>query len=343
MSNQYVVSASPHITANKSTQKIMGDVLIALIPAVIASILIYGFYPLVVILLSVGSAVIGEWLYNIIRKKKSTINDLSAIVTGLLLGLNLPPVLPLYIPIIGGIFATMLVKMLFGGLGKNFANPAITARIFVMLAWTGVMTVFVEPIDLSKGFAEMFKYFNMNNAEISAISTATPLAFLKDGNNSTSLLNLFIGNHGGSAGEVSAVALLLGGIYLAIRKVIDIKIPLIYIGTTAIFSLIFYKDIAIILPTILSGGLLIGAIFMATDYSTSPNTALGVIIFAFGCGFLTAIFRKFGTMPEGVSFAILLMNIVTPLIDKYIKPRPFGYVKPDKSRKVKKATKGAKA
>lgn len=340
MNAGYVVSTSPHVTSSKSTRKIMGDVLIALIPAVIASVLLFGFYPLVVCLLTVGSAVSGEFLYNKMRKRESTLNDLSAVVTGLILGLNLPPVLPLYIPVIAGVFATMIVKMLFGGLGKNFANPAITARIFAMLAWTIPMMKYVAPINLANGFTEMFKYFaaGFNAETLEAVSTATPLASLKTGATANlSFADLFLGNVGGCAGEVSAVALLIGGVYLVCRKVIDWKIPVLFVGTYFLMTLAFYQNIEVAWLGLFSGGLMLGSIFMATDYATSPNTVVGVCVYAVGCGLLTAVFRKFGTMPEGVSFAILLMNIVTPLLDKYIKPKAFGYVKPEKPKKEKQA------
>ncbi|MEG2454463.1 MAG: RnfABCDGE type electron transport complex subunit D, partial [Clostridia bacterium] len=200
MNNSYVVSTSPHVTSPKTTRKIMADVIIALMPALLASILLFGFYPLVVCILSVASAMFGEWMYNKMRKRENTLHDLSAVVTGLILGLNLPPVLPLYVPIIGGVFATLIVKMLFGGIGKNFANPAITARIFVMLAWTIPMSRYVAPIDLGQGFSEMFKYFGMNGTELTAISTATPLHALKTGVTSVNFADLFLGKIGGSAG-----------------------------------------------------------------------------------------------------------------------------------------------
>ena len=224
-SYKYIVSTSPHVTCRRTTRSIMFDVIIALIPATFASFLLFGLYSLLMTLLTVASAVFGEYLYNLIRKKPHTVNDLSAVVTGLLLGLNLPPTVPFYIPIIGGIFATLVVKMLFGGLGKNFANPAITARIFVMLSWTVAMTTFVKPVDLSLGAHELVKYFNGDT--VTALTSATPLVSLKTGGTSASALDLFLGRVGGSAGETCALALIIGGIYLAIRKVIDIKIPLI--------------------------------------------------------------------------------------------------------------------
>ena len=261
--------------------------------------------------------------------------DLSAVVTGIILALNLPPVVPFYVPIVGAAFAIVIVKMLFGGIGRNFANPAITARIFLMLAWTGVMTQFVSPIDLSDG-ANLFAYFNQG-VSISlpdAITTATPLQNVKDAISSganpaegLSALDMFLGRIGGSAGEVSALAVLIGGVYLAVRRVIDVKIPVLYIGSTALFTAIFFADSGYageyVWTYLLGGGLMFGAFFMATDYATSPKTPVAVVIYGVGLGLLTVIIRKFGTMNEGVSFAILLMNIVTPLLEK-IKRKPFG-------------------
>lgn len=337
--NKLMVSVSPHVTSNSSTRKIMLDVCIALVPALIAGIIFYGFYALFLVLLSIGASVLGEFLYNLIRKKPQTVGDCSAIVTGLLLGLNLPVTVPFYVPIVGGIFATMIVKMLFGGIGKNFANPAITARIFLLLAWTSFMTKFVAPIDINNWGNECLKFFNcaLNGGGewINGIASATPLSAYKAGATDLNLLNMFLGNIGGSIGETCIPALLFGGIYLLVKKVIDWKIPTIFIGTTVIFSLIF-GGVSSVLPQLLGGGLFIGAFFMATDYSTSPNTKLGVCIFAFGCGFLTTLIRFFGGYPEGVSFAILLMNILTPLLDKWIVPKPFGYVRKKREKKNSK-------
>ncbi|HHT84020.1 MAG: RnfABCDGE type electron transport complex subunit D [Christensenellales bacterium] len=325
-----LVSPSPHIGSSMTTRKVMLNVIIALLPSCVAGIFIFGLPSLVVLAVSTGSCVLAEFLYNLITKKSQTINDLSAVVTGLLLGMNMPPAIPLYIPVIGSFFAIMVVKMLFGGLGKNFANPALTARIFCVLAWTSAMTTFVKPIDYNNGFwAAMTEYFPQMFGAVDAVTSATPLGVIKSGlsggGGNISVLNMLIGYTGGCIGEVSAIALILGGVYLIARNIIDWKIPVIYILTTALFSLIFYdKGYMYVLPSILGGGLLIGAFFMATDYATSPNTSLGVIIYAFGCGLLTVIIRRFGGYPEGVSFAILLMNLVTPLLDKYIKPEPFG-------------------
>ena len=338
----YLVSTSPHVSTPKTTKSIMRDVFIALMPALIASVVIFGFYPLLICLLSTTSAVLAEFLFNKMRKQDITVGDWSAAVTGLLLGLNLPPVVPFYVPIVGSFFAIWVVKCLFGGLGKNFANPAITARIFLTLAWGTVMTTFVEPIDLTKGFMEMFRYFpySMSPSQMAPIvASATPIAGIgfKEGELITNVDNLalFLGNTPGSLGEVSALALLIGAVYLFIRKVITPTIPLIYILTTGFLTCAIKGDINYFLPTILSGGLMLGACFMATDYTTSPNTRLGKIIYAFMLGILTTMFRMYSTLPEGVSFAILLMNICTPLIDKWTIPHPFGYKKPVKEKKKK--------
>lgn len=329
------VSSSPHIVSSANTQRIMLDVIIALCPAVIAMVLLYGFYPLFLTVLSVATAVFCEWAFNLVTRRPQSVRDLSAVVTGIILALNLPPVVPFYVPIVGAAFAIVIVKMLFGGIGRNFANPAITARIFLMLAWTGVMTQFVSPIDLSDG-ANLFAYFNQG-VSISlpdAITTATPLQNVKDAISSganpaegLSALDMFLGRIGGSAGEVSALAVLIGGVYLAVRRVIDVKIPVLYIGSTALFTAIFFADSGYageyVWTYLLGGGLMFGAFFMATDYATSPKTPVAVVIYGVGLGLLTVIIRKFGTMNEGVSFAILLMNIVTPLLEK-IKRKPFG-------------------
>lgn len=329
------VSSSPHIVSSANTQRIMLDVIIALCPAVIAMVLLYGFYPLFLTVLSVATAVFCEWAFNLVTRRPQSVRDLSAVVTGIILALNLPPVVPFYVPIVGAAFAIVIVKMLFGGIGRNFANPAITARIFLMLAWTGVMTQFVSPIDLSDG-ANLFAYFNQG-VSISlpdAITTATPLQNVKDAISSganpaegLSALDMFLGRIGGSAGEVSALAVLIGGVYLAVRRVIDVKIPVLYIGSTVLFTAIFFADSGYVgeyvWTYLLGGGLMFGAFFMATDYATSPKTPVAVVIYGVGLGLLTVIIRKFGTMNEGVSFAILLMNIVTPLLEK-IKRKPFG-------------------
>ena len=335
--SRYLVSSSPHIASSRTTRNIMLDVIIALMPAVIAMVAIFGFYPLLNTLVCVGFCVLFEFLFNLIRKKEQTVGDLSAIVTGIILGLNLPAVVPIYVPVVGALFAIVVAKMLFGGIGRNFANPAISARIFLLLAWTSVMTSFVAPLDWSN-LAENNMFFTVSNVfnikMPDLVTSATPLAHVKEAlelgvNPATGInaLDMFLGTIGGSAGEVSALAILIGGIYLLIRKVIDWKIPLVYILSTVIFTAIFYSDTGYVgeyvWTYLLGGGLLFGAFFMATDYATSPKSPVAVIIYGIGLGLLTVIIRKFSSMSEGVSYAILLMNIVTPLLDK-IKVKPFG-------------------
>ena len=343
---KFIVSSSPHISTTFTTRRMMLDVIIALVPATIASVLLYGFYPLCMMVLCVGTCVFAEWLFNLITKKYQSVGDLSAVVTGMILSLNLPPVVPFYVPMVGGFFAIVVVKMLFGGIGKNFANPAITARIFLMICWTTVMTSFVQPIDLSNGM-NLFSFFDRAvDIDISAITSATPLAGVKSsiaaGTNPAeglSALDMFLGRIGGSAGEVSTIAILIGGVYLLIRKVIDWRIPALYIGSTVVFTAIFFSGSEYVgqyvWTYLLGGGLMFGAFFMATDYATSPKTCLAVVIYGVGLGFLTVVFRKFGTMNEGVSFAILLMNVLTPLLEK-ITPRAFGAPKKNNLAKLMK-------
>lgn len=316
-----IVSSSPHVASNNSVRKIMLDVIIALAPAFIASVIFFGLYALMITALAVGSCVLFEWLYNLMRKQKTTIGDLSSVVTGLILAFNLPPTVPFYIPILGGAFAILIVKMLFGGLGKNFANPAATARLFLVLSFGMAMTKFVAPIDYSNGFWAGFTQFY---GDVDGFTSSTPL-----GGGEQNLLNMFLGNTAGCIGETSALALIVGGIYLIVRGVIDYKIPVIYIGTVACFTYIFTGSIASVPPALLGGGLMLGAFFMATDYATSPNSTWGTVIYALGLGFLTVLLRLFTPMPEGVSFAIVIMNLVVPLIDKYIINRPFGTMKRD--------------
>ena len=334
--SKYIVSSSPHIANRRTVSGIMTEVLIALIPAVVASVYFFGFYALFLEILSVGAAIGAEALFNLILKKEQTIKDCSAAVTGLLRALNWPGSGPFYVPIIGSIFAIVFVKMLFGGIGKNFANPAIAGRIFLLLAWAAAMTSFVKPIVWSNG--EAFLYFRCafkgtaGLKEVAAFTTATPLASLRTGGIHTeNLLSMFLGGIGGSLGETSALALLIGGVYLIVRRIIDWRVPVTFIGTVVVFALIYGATkgsaLGYILPSVLGGGLMLGAFFMATDYSTSPNTKVGLTVFAFGCGILTSLIRFFGNYPEGVSFAILLMNIATPYIDKAFKPHPFGYIK----------------
>ncbi len=342
---RFIVSSSPHVGSSLSTTKIMVHVCIALSFCLVAGVVLYGFYSLFLVLLAVLSAVGAEALFCVITKKPLTIKDASAVVTGMIVGLNLPPTAPFYVPIVGSIFAIMIVKMLFGGLGKNFANPAATARVFLLLAWTTKMTAFINPLDYAGGKVTAGDFFSFRFIvdfadKANYVTGATPLAGIKANalvgatTSGANLLDLFLGNVGGSIGEVCAIAIILGAIYLIIFKIIDWKIPVVYLASCSLFTLIFYKSgWNYILPNLLSGGILFGAVFMLTDYASSPNTRLGTIIFSLGAGLITILIRRYGGMNEGVSFAILLMNLLVPLIDKACRPKPFGYQKPPKKKK----------
>ncbi len=299
-----IVSPSPHIRSGNSTQKIMLDVIIALLPALAVSIIIFGFRALLVTAFCVISCVIFEYFCRLFMKRTQTISDLSAVVTGILLAMNLPVAIPLWMALFGCFIAIVVVKQLFGGIGQNFANPAIAARVIMLASFSKQMTTYTEPF---KG--------------VDAIISATPLAQLATGEATPSLLNMFLGVKGGCLGEVSAAALLLGGIYLVARKIISPITPLTFIGTVFLGSFLLGGQP---LYQILAGGLFIGAIFMATDYSTTPVTKKGKIIFGIGCGIITIAIRFYGGYPEGVSFAILIMNILTPQIDKLTKITPLG-------------------
>lgn len=306
MSELLVVSSSPHIRSTESTEKIMRDVIIALLPATFLGFYNFGLRAVIVTLITILSCIGAEALYNVIAKQKLTISDYSAGVTGLLLALNLPHTVPYWIIPIGAIFAIIVVKQLFGGLGQNFMNPALAARAFLVISFAGFMT----------------------NWELDGVTTATPLELLPEGAAELpSLFNVFVGNIGGTIGETSVIALLIGGAYLLYRKIINWRIPTFYIGTVALFVLVFGGqgfDINFVLYHICSGGLILGAFFMATDYASSPITPLGQIIFAIGAGLITAIIRLFGAYPEGVSFAILFMNLWVPIIERYTIPKAFG-------------------
>lgn len=298
----------------------MLDVIIALLPATVAGIRFFGLRAALVILVTVASAVAAEYLFRLGLKREQTISDLSAVVTGLLLALNLPPTIPVWIAAVGSIIAIVLIKQLFGGLGQNFMNPALGARVMLLVAWAGRMTGWVAP------------------SSPDAVTSATPLGALADAVSSASPLHeegikafsysdMFWGNIPGCIGETSKFVILLGFAYLLIRKVISWRIPVIFTGTVALLTWILGPDGLFTgdpLYHVLAGGLLLGAVFMATDYVTSPITRKGAVIYAVGCGVLTSLFRLYGHMPEGVSFAIVLMNVVTPLIDRYTIPVSFG-------------------
>lgn len=290
---------SPHIHSGKSTSGIMGDVLIALLPATIAGTVIFGWRALLVIAVCVICSVGFEAIFNLIVKKDQTVGDLSAAVTGLLLALNLPVDVPLWQCAVGSLFAIIVVKCLFGGIGANLVNPAITARVFMLVAF-GSMAVPSFPVD--------------------SVSSATPLS----AEEMPALLDLFLGKHGGAIGETCVAALLIGGIYLLVRRVISWQIPVVFIATVFLFSLFMEGfDAVSALSLVMSGGVFIGAIFMATDYTTSPYTPWGKVIFGLGAGLLTCLIRYFGTYPEGVSFAILFMNILNPYICKWTRRKAF--------------------
>lgn len=332
--DKLVFSGSPHIKAPATTRRIMIDVCIALAPATIVGIVFFGFNALLTVLISVASAVVAELIYKLAFMRKNIKDfasefDFTSVVTGLLIGMNMPPLVDWYIPVIASFFAVIIVKMLFGGTGKNIVNPAIAGRIFVFLSF-GIVAAngFVNPI--IGGGAE-------GNFMQPVVASATPLGQMLAANGEfmPDNLALFLGNVPGCIGETSALALIVGGIYLIIRKVIDFKWPLIYIAVTGLMMVALHGfNFAWFLPTILSGGLMLGAIFMATDYTTTPDTTIGNIIYFVALGLITAILR-FNNGTEVVSFAILLMNLTVPLFDKYIVPRPFGYKKQPKVKKAK--------
>ena len=305
-----IVSSSPHIHTTVTTQSIMRDVVIALLPASIAAVVFFGIKALLNIMVCVISAVVSEFVFNLIVKKKQTVSDLSAVVTGLLLALNLSTKATVWQCVIGSVFAIVVVKCLFGGIGCNFANPAITARVFLLMSFA----------NLGGGMA--------TNYQTDLVASATPLEAIKTGatENLPSLLDMFLGNRSGAIGETCAIAILLGGVYLIARKVIRWHTPVIFIATVFVLSLIIKQDLTLALYEVLGGGLLLAAFFMATDYSTTPINKYGKMVFAFGCGLITVLIRFWGAYPEGVSFAILLMNILSPYIEKLCTSKPFGKV-----------------
>lgn len=312
----YNVSSSPHVREQSTTKAIMRDVVIALLPVLAFGVYHFGLGALKVIAISVVTCVLSELLFELIAKKPITVFDYSAVVTGLILAINLPATVAWWIPVLGGVFAIIAVKMLFGGLGQNFMNPALAARCFLLISFTS----------------------RMNDFTMDGVSGATPLAVLKSGE-SVDLLTLFLGFHGGCIGEVSALAILIGGLYLIIKKVISARIPVTYILSTLVFVLLINVitgneiTVTYIVGQLLSGGLLVGAFFMATDYATSPITAKGQIIYGIILGFMTALFRVIGSSAEGVSYAIIIGNLLVPIIEKITIPKPFGCEK----------TKGAKS
>ena len=323
MNYDLTISSSPHIRASHSTASIMRDVCIALAPALLFSIWLYGFRVLTVVLVSVAACVFFEWAYRRMMKKDSTVRDGSAALTGLLLAMVSPPTVPYWVVVLGALFAIVVVKQLYGGIGKNFLNPALAGRALMMTSWASLMTAWAKP----HTWLSIASNYTAEGA-LDGITAATPLAALKAGAlPDQGLLNAFLGNIGGCIGEASALLLLLGGVYLVARKVISARIPLCFIGTVAILSFLFPRGndrLAWTAWQLCSGGLMLGAIFMATDYVTSPVTAWGQIVFGVGCGALTVLIRYFGGFPEGVSYAILIMNVTVGLLDKVGLPRRFG-------------------
>lgn len=313
MENRLIASSSPHIRSGETTQKIMLDVIIALLPALAAGVFYFGFNSLVLIVASVVSAVVTEIAVQKIMKKTVAVSDLSAVVTGILVAFNVPPAAPWWIPVMGSAFAIAIAKQIFGGIGFNFINPALAGRAFLMSSWpTHMMSGWIDPVT-------------------DAVSSATPLAIIKGTAEGQlpSFMNMLLGRIPGVLGETSSILLIAGGAYLIYRGVIKWIIPVVYIGTVAILAL-FTDGASLVMYHVLGGGLILGAFFMATDYVTCPITDRGKIIYAAGAGVLTIFIRKLGGYPEGVSYSILLMNIITPLIDKYVTPKLFGGAKNEK-------------
>ena len=311
----FVVTSSPHIRGKRNTQQIMRDVVIALLPALIAGTIIFGMRALLVTLVCVAAAAAAEWACGMVLYHRNTVKDLSSVVTGLLLALTLPATVPYWVAAVGSVFAIVVVKGLCGGLGKNVFNPALGARAFLVLLWPVYMVRFVAP------------------GAVDGVASATPLHHMvMPALPEESLGQMFMGNIGGCIGEVCTLALLIGGAYLLYKGVISFRIPAAYLGTVAVLTLIFSKgDHAVLwmLYSLLGGGVVLGALFMATDYATSPVTPKGQIIYGIGCGVFTLIFRYFGLFPEGVTYAILLMNACSWAIDRYCAPRRFGTKKGD--------------
>ncbi len=329
MSKRLTVSASPHVRSNETTSGIMLDVIIALIPALVASVVYFGVRALALTCVTVCSAVIAEYVSRKVMKRENTLGDLSAVVTGLILAFNLPATIPFWMAALGSVIAIVVVKQMFGGIGQNFVNPAMTARIILMVSFPTAMAKWVLPFqntfsaDAVTGATPMATLAGVQGGDISSVASSLP-----------SLAEMFLGKHGGSMGEVCSVALLAGGLYLILRKVISPIIPFTFVGTVAVCMLIAGGgNIEFMLYQILGGGLLLGAFFMATDYTTCPLNKKGRLVFAIGCGLITSVIRIFGALPEGVSFSIIIMNILVPHIENLTTPKPFGFIKPKKEGK----------
>ena len=330
-----IATSSPHIRGNETTRSLMLDVVIAMVPALVAAAIVFGIRALTMTAVSVVACIFWEWLYRKILKKDQTVGDLSAVVTGMLLAFVCPVTLPYWMLILGDAFAILLAKQLYGGIGKNFVNPALAGRAALLACYATAMTTWIDPTASKAGVLGV-------GADI--VTAATPMAMMKEGGLSAvmeayDLQSMFVGNIGGSLGEVSALALLIGGIYLIARKVITWHIPVAYLGTVAVLTFLFPRGndpLTFMLYNLLGGGLMLGAFFMATDYVTSPVTGKGRIVFGIGCGLLTVFIRYFGGYPEGVCYSILIMNCTTWLIDKYMRPARFGVVKGEKKEAAKK-------
>ena len=329
-----IASSSPHIRSNEDTRSIMLDVIIALLPALAWSVYCFGWKALLLTAVSVVSCVFFEWAYRKAMKKSCMVGDLSAVVTGILLSFVCPVDLPWWVIIIGAFFSIVVVKQLYGGIGCNFLNPALAGRAFLLASYATAMTTWAVPMSKLSIFG--------SNAD--AVTSSTPLAIMKGGDlasltSNYSVVDMFLGRIGGSLGEVSALMLLLGGVYLVIRKVISWHTPVAFIATVAVLCLISapagISAVDYMLYNVFGGGLMLGAIFMATDYATSPVTKPGQIIFGIGCGLLTCFIRRFGSYPEGVCYSILIMNCTTWLLDKYIRPTIYGAVKKEKKEATK--------
>ncbi len=324
-----IATSNPHIRGSETTRSIMLDVIIAMLPALIWAVIKFGVESLILTLVSVIGCMFFEWGYRAIMKRPQSVGDLSAVVTGMLLSFVCPPTTPLWMILIGDFFAIVVVKQLFGGIGKNFVNPALAGRAFLLGSYAGVMTTWIDPLE-SK--APMF------GGIADAATAATPLAYMKTGDMAGltaeySVTDMFMGNIPGSMGEISALMLLIGGVYLIIRKVINWHTPVSYLATVAVLTFLFPKagsGVEWMLYSLFGGGLMLGAFFMATDYATSPVTKKGQVIFGIGCGLFTVFIRYFGSYNEGVCYSIMVMNLCVALIDKYTKPVRFGVVKSDK-------------
>ena len=330
-----IATSNPHIRSNETTRSIMLDVIIAMLPALVWAVIWFGVKALTLTAVSVIGCMFWEWLYRKLMKKPQSVGDLSAVVTGMLLAFVCPVTTPYWMIIIGGFFSIGVVKQLFGGIGKNFVNPALAGRAFLLGSYAGVMTTW---IDATQNKAPLM------GSAADIVTAATPLAYMKTGNmadltETYSVMDMFLGKTGGSLGEISAAMLILGGLYLIWRKVINWQTPVAYIATVAVLSFLFPKagsSLEWMLYSVFGGGLMLGAFFMATDYATSPVTKKGQLVFGIGCGLFTVLIRYFGSYNEGVCYSIMVMNLCVALIDKYTKPTRFGVVKSDKKEAAAK-------